>query len=130
RNTPDGPEQVVPGASAGAGDIFQVEYHPGNFAYGAILSVDGNGAVTLHWPSALDASTAWSSVTEHRLPKAFELDEAPRFERFHLLLSAKPIDLEKWTSQVAASSKHDDTWLAAQSPQSVRVIVFPLKKGP
>jgi len=130
RRTPDGPERLRPGAKASAGDIVQAEFHPGGSAYGAIVSVDGNGSVTLHWPARPDAGTAWSSAAEFRLPEAFELDQAPAFERFHMLLSDRPIDLESLLQRVAASSRGDEGWLARQLPETYRVITFTLAKDP
>jgi hypothetical protein len=129
RNTPTGPARVTSGDSAIAGEIIQVEFHPGGFAYGAIYSVDGNGSVTLHWPAQPNASTAWSTVSEYRLPEAFELDQAPGFERFHLVVSQKPIDLTTLANQVAASAKQDERWLSGQFPKPVKVITFVLKKA-
>lgn len=130
RSTPGGPERVLPGAPAAAGDIYQAEFHPGDFAYGAIASVDGNGSVTLHWPPRADAGTDWSALPGHRLPKAFQLDAAPGFERFHLLLSREPLALEALLPLVAASSRHEGAWLAGALPQSVHVVTFSLRKEP
>ena len=58
---------------------------------GVIVSIDGNGAVTLHAPR--DAAT--SSVLEPEgatlLPDAYELDDAPHFERFFFVTAAERI---------------------------------------
>jgi hypothetical protein len=130
RNTSAGPERVASGSDAAAGDVFQVEFHPGTFAYGAVISVDGSGSVTLHWPARPDGSTAWSALPEHRLPSAFQLDDSPRFERFHLLLSRGPLDLGTWLARAAASAGRDEAWLAAQAPDSVSIVTFTLNKKP
>lgn len=130
RQTQAGPERLQPGASASAGDIVQAEFHPGKFAYGAIVSVDGDGAVTLHWPARPDAATAWSSASEFRLPEAFELDRAHGFERFHMLLSDRPVDLESLLQRASASSRRDADWLARQFPDPERVVTFTLAKEP
>lgn len=130
RNTAAGPERVVSGSQAAAGDVFQVELHPGTFAYGAVVSVDGNGSVTLHWPSDPVGATAWSALPGHRLPSSFQLDDSPRFERFHLLLSRQPLDLADWRARVRASAGRDETWLASQAPDSVRIVTFTLNKKP
>jgi hypothetical protein len=130
RNTAAGPERVASGSPAAAGEVYQMEFHPGTFAYGAIFSVDGNGSVTLHWPARPDGSTAWSALPEHRLPSAFKLDDSPRFERFHLLLSRDPVDLKAWQTRVAASAARDEAWLALQDPASVSIVTFTLEKKP
>lgn len=128
RNTPQGPERVRPGATAAAGEVYQAEFHPGDFAYGAIASVDGNGSVTLHWPPRADAGTSWSALPGHRLPKAYQLDAAPGFERFHLLLSRKPLALDALLPLVAASARRDEAWLAKALPDPVHVVTISLRK--
>lgn len=128
RNTAVGPERLFPGARAKAGDVVQIEFHPGEYAFGAILSVDGAGAVTLHWPQSPDAGTSLSAFPQYRLSKSFELDSAPGFERFHLLVSREPLDLRALLKLVAASSDHGEDWLAAQLPESVHAASFILAK--
>ncbi len=128
RSTPQGPERMRPGAPAAAGDVLQAEFHPGDFAYGAIASVDGNGSVTLHWPPRADDGTAWSALPGHRLPKAYQLDAAPGFERFHLLLSRKPLALGSLLPLVAASARRDEDWLAGALPEPVHVVTISLRK--
>lgn len=130
RSASAGPERVASGSDAAAGEVFQVEFHPGAFAYGAVVSIDGNGSVTLHWPALPDGSTALSALPERRLPSAFQLDDSPGFERFHLLLSQTPLELKKWLALAAASAGRDEAWLAARAPDSVSVLTFTLKKKP
>lgn len=130
RNTLAGVERVASGTIASVGDVFQMEFHPGASSYGAIVSVDGNGSVTLHWPAHAKAATAWTQLPEHRLPEAFQLDDSPEFERFHLLMSTAPLDLKAWLSKTALSAAQDESWLAAQAPESVSVLTIALKKRP
>lgn len=130
RNTPGGPQRVDSGASASAGDVIQVEFHPGGFAHGAIVSVDGNGTVTVHWPQPPGSGTALSALPGHRLPEAFRLDDAPGFERFHLLLSGSPIDVAGLKPLIAASARQDEAWLAGRLPASLQAVAFTLRKGP
>lgn len=68
-----------------AGDLLQVGYTPGGAGYGTVLSIDGRGTVTLHWPRS---ASDWSPQVEPggaSLPVSYELDDAPRFERFFLV---------------------------------------------
>jgi hypothetical protein len=91
RQGPDGrAEQLPNGAHAGTGDLLQIAYAPDGAAYGAVVSLDGRGAVTLHSPPSADGSTALAAgpVT---LPHAYELDDAPGFERFVLVTSDRPV---------------------------------------
>lgn len=69
--------------------LVTVARHPG---HAVVVSIDGRGAVTLHFPSSPTGDTALP-VGEARLPQSFELDDAPGFERFLLISSPAPIDV-------------------------------------
>ena len=93
RKSPSGPDALASGASAQAGDQLQLSYLAGNAGYGVILSVDGRGAVTLHYPRDERASTALGHQGTQSLPFSYELDDAPRFERFFFVTSDRPVDV-------------------------------------
>ena len=92
-------EPLVDGALAQSGDLVQLAFVAGSARYGVLLSIDGRGGVTVHFPAGSDQATAPSTAlsdpqsplspagerTEVRLPQAFRLDDAPRFERFFLV---------------------------------------------
>jgi hypothetical protein len=59
-----------------------------------ILSIDGKGAVTLHLPERKGDSTKLELGKQSLLSNAFELDDAPEFERFFFLTSDSPIDVD------------------------------------
>ena len=90
RQTPAGSERLADGARAAAGDRIQVGYKAAGRAYGAIFSVDGGGTLTWHLPT--EGGKAAALVQEGLVPLDFsyELDAAPRWERFFLLASAEP----------------------------------------
>jgi len=94
RQTPAGSEALRDGDRGRAGDLLRVGYQASRAGFGAILSVDGSGAVTRHYP--LDGPTAapLEAGALVLLNEAFELDAAPRWERFHLFASESPFDLE------------------------------------
>ena len=89
-------EPLSDGALAQRGDLVQLAFVAGSARYGVLLSIDGRAGVTVHFPMGTDAGTAPSTAlgnphsplspagerTEVRLPQAFRLDDAPRFERF------------------------------------------------
>lgn len=89
------PERLVDGAAVGAGDVVQVSYIAAGHAYGAILSVDGRGTVTLHAPETGAQSVPLAASGTHALPLAYELDDAPAFERFILITSDTPFTLDE-----------------------------------
>jgi anti-sigma factor RsiW len=82
------------GAEARPSEVVQLSYVAGEDRFGALVSVDGRGTVTLHLPEEPDASTALDPGGETPLPHAFELDDAPRFERFFLVTSPEPVDVQ------------------------------------
>ncbi len=92
RRTDQGAEALKPGATVRPGDVLRVGYRSGGFPFGAIFSVDGNGSVTRHWPLAGDGGGRLEAG-EQLLPGAFMLDAAPDYERFFLLVSEEPFNL-------------------------------------
>lgn len=76
-------------------DMIQLAYTAGEAKYGAVLSVDGRGVVTVHLPLAGDAPVALAATGEVRLPRSYELDDAPGFERFFLVSAPKPFSLSE-----------------------------------
>lgn len=89
------PERLTDGAAAAAGDVVQLSYIAAGHAYGAILSVDGRGTVTLHAPESIGQSVSLEASGTHSLPRAYELDDAPAFERFILITSDTPFALDE-----------------------------------
>ncbi|MFY0568312.1 ActD protein [Archangium lansingense] len=93
RQTRGEPELLVDSAQARQGDVLQLSYVSGGRRYGAVLSVDGRGSVTLHAPEALTGPLELKSGTVS-LTSAYELDDAPAFERFFFVTSDEPFDLD------------------------------------
>jgi len=83
------------GAEARRGDMLQVGYVAAQAEHGVIVSIDGAGAVTLHFPDSEVASTQLQGKGEQLLMHAYELDAAPSFERFVFVTGKKPIDVTK-----------------------------------
>lgn len=87
-------ERLKNGDRAGAGDLLQVAYSAGEAGYGIILSIDGNGVVTLHFPYSRGGSTALDKKKiKTFLRNAYELDNAPGFERFFFITSREELDV-------------------------------------
>lgn len=105
-------------AAARAGDQIQVAYQAAGARHGAVLSFDGAGVVTLHWPAA-GAATALDDSGPVALPHAYELDDAPDFERFVFVTAAGPIDLEPLLAaarELAADPERAETAALALPP--------------
>jgi hypothetical protein len=82
RQTASGHERLAAGELIAGGDLLQVSYVPAGRREGVIVSIDGAGVVTLHHPSDAAAEPSLSEGNEVPLAHAYELDEAPDFERF------------------------------------------------
>jgi hypothetical protein len=145
RKTDTGAAPLSPDARVKAGDAIQIRFHPGLYAFAAVFSVDGNGSVTRHWPTRPDGNSRISSLPGFLLPNAFQLDSAPRFERFYLFLSQDSLDLVSLGANLAESSRHEVGWLArnlgkagqggqgesgGKAGHGIQVLAFPLLKAP
>jgi hypothetical protein len=108
---PAGPRALRGDDVLGEGDVVQVRIRAGGAAHGVVVSLDGSGAVTRHFPDG--AGTALPAGTAS-LPFSFELDDAPGFERFVLVTADTPIDVEqvlKAARSVAVGKSPESTTL-------------------
>jgi len=85
RRTAAGSERLADGDLVHAGDLLRVGYASGGRPFGLILSIDGRGAVTMHLPPAGDRAVALEPGRNILLDAAYELDDAPRIERFYFV---------------------------------------------
>lgn len=118
RKLASGSERLKDGAAARGGDLVQIAYRSGGLAYGAILSVDGRGAVTRHLPAS--GEKAVPLAPRDTLDFAYELDDAPEWERFFLVAADRPFGLSAVREELA----HGDPAL----PDGLRLHQFTLKK--
>jgi hypothetical protein len=111
------------------GDLLQLRYSAGKNPHGVIASIDGAGAVTLHFPASEDASTALAKGTKVPLPNAYALDDAPRFERFFFLTCDSPIDVKRAMATLGAFARRGDSATATpELPTGVRQWSLRLRK--
>lgn len=94
RRTATGVERLLPASAVKAGDQLQVAFvRESADRYGIIVSIDGRGATTWHFPEVPSTLATFSTgLGEVLLPKSYVLDDAPSFERFFFLTSSKPFD--------------------------------------
>lgn len=100
RKLAGGSERLRDGAPARSGDLVQIAYRSGGLAYGAILSVDGRKAVTQHLPAS--GEKAVPLAPRDTLDFAYELDDAPHWERFFLVAGDRPFGLEGVREELSA----------------------------
>ncbi len=86
-------EQLADGALVAPGDAIQLASSAAGLSQGVIVSIDGRGGVTLHWPEDPREPARLQAGGHVVLPHAFQLDDAPGFERFILVAAAEPVDV-------------------------------------
>jgi hypothetical protein len=99
-------EALRPGAVAHAGDVLQVRYQRAGRAFGLIVSVDGAGSVTQHLPHDGARSVSLHGSGAVALEDAYELDDAPGFERFFFITASSGFDAAK-VLEAARALAHD-----------------------
>lgn len=124
RKALQGAEPLHPGDPVGPGAILRIGYQAAGLRYGAILSCDGNGQVTVHFP-VQGEQAATLEAGESLLPTAYELDAAPEYERFFLVTADTPFTLAPLRQTLARD--RDLTQLQAAHP-SLRTARFDLRK--
>lgn len=83
-----GAQRLKDGDEVAAGDRLQVQYRAAGRTHGAIVSIDGAGATTLHFPASRDGSPRLEPGGLIALDHSYELDDAPGFERFFFVTVA------------------------------------------
>ncbi len=76
------PQRMIADASVAAGDLLQVTYNAKGAEQGVVVSIDGAGVATLHYPEAETGSPQLDHGGPRPLTESYELDDAPGFERF------------------------------------------------
>jgi hypothetical protein len=85
RRTASGTETLADGGVARQGDLLRVAYTGAGRSFGIILSIDGRGVVTRHFPADGDRAVALARGSVILLDQAYELDDAPGWERFYFV---------------------------------------------
>lgn len=115
-----GDERLADGERVAPGDLLQLAYATDEQGFGVLLSIDGAGTVTQHWPEpGRPRAAPLRPGREVRLPSAYELDAAPTFERFFLVKSEQSFDV---ATVVEAARR-----LSARAPEA-RHAPLPLPK--
>lgn len=87
-------ERLADRAKVREGDLLQIAYTSTEERFGAVLSLDGRGVVTVHYPYEGAEAGPIETGGEIALEYAYRLDDAPDFERFFLLTGSRPFDIE------------------------------------
>ncbi len=124
-------EELNKGETVFSGDVIQVGYWAAGATYGAIVSIDGRGAYTVHFPdnSPLRAGRLQTGG-EILLNHSYQLDDAPRFERFYFVTSSSNFAMEEVRKAVIEVFSHqNDEEPRLQLPEDFKSYSFVVKKG-
>ncbi len=112
------------------GDLIQISYIAANHKYGTILSVDGNKNITLHFPADTNDDQKLEQKKEAFLKHSYELDNAPKIEKFYFFSSNKKLnikDIKKSIQDLIKNSNNISNIKIKLSPD-IKTSTFTLKK--
>lgn len=92
-------------AKVSEGDTLQISYIAAGAKYGAIISIDGNGTVTQHFPYDSKQCEELLTGSEIALDYSYQLDNAPSFERFLLITSRNPFSTDSVVQKLTDAEK-------------------------
>jgi hypothetical protein len=130
RRTADGSELLADGAVARPGDLLRVAYRGAGRSYGVIVSIDGRGTLTRHLPPNGDRAAALKRESTVLLDSAYELDEAPQWERFYFVTGDTPFSITPVEDAVrrAAANDRRGTPAALALPDGLEQSTFSIQK--
>jgi len=119
RKTGDSAEKLENYSEVKAGDLLQMRYVAEKKCYGVILSMDGNGVLTIHLSGNNGKAAELEAGRTVSLEKGYELDNAPKHETFYLFTADKEFEL----SNVAENLLH------GKLPKNLQTAQITLKKS-
>jgi len=93
RKTAESSEKLANNSEANAGDLLQVRYIAEKKCYGVIVSIDGNGVLTIHLSGNNGKAAELEAGKAISLENAYELDDAPKFETFYFITDSSQFAL-------------------------------------
>jgi len=115
-------ERLLPEALARSGDIVQLRYIVPKPCYGALISVDGRGVLTVHLSGESGKAAPLTPGRPVALGDAYQLDDAPLFETFYLVTAKDNFDIESVKRSLLDKS------VKRHLPEDRLVTAFTLKK--
>lgn len=131
RRTAEGAERLAAGSTARARDLLQLAYVAEGARFGVVLSIDGAGAVSLHLPIAGEEAASLEQEGMVALPRSWELDDAPGFERFFFVTADEPFAVAPVVEAARRLASGTDAQVAdLRLPAELRQHSFLLVKVP
>jgi len=130
RRTPSGSEPVTDGDALRRGDLIRVAYRCTDTRFGVIVSIDGRGVVTRHLPATGTGASTLQSGSMTLLDQAYELDDAPKWERFFLITSETAFDVQAVLDAARRATAHagEEAPAALPLPAHLEQTSFLLRK--
>jgi hypothetical protein len=128
RRTSQGSEPLEDGARARAGDVVRLGYRAVGHGYGTLFSIDGRGLITRHLPRTGTLAVPLKTGETVLLDQAYELDDAPCFERFYLVASEAPFDVEMVLGAARREASGVETSPALALPEGYEQSTLSLEK--
>jgi hypothetical protein len=129
RRTVQGSETLADGAVARAGDLLRIGYRAAGKPYGVILSIDGRGGVTVHLPHHADRAATLKRDGTVLLDEAYELDDAPQWERFYFITGDASFAVAPIVDAARdAATGHHDPPAALALPHGLQQSTFSIQK--
>lgn len=128
RKIDGGSETLADGAVARRGDVIRLGYRAAGKAYGVILSIDGRGVVTLHLPPNGEQAAALQNEATVLLDQAYELDDAPRWERFYFVTGETSFLVEPIMDAARRAASNPRPPLSLELPRGLGQSMFLLQK--
>lgn len=129
RKTAASQERLEEGAVATQGDVVQLVYQAAGSAYGAIFSIDGKGAVTWHLPERGTQAVALQQGMADTLGYAYELDDAPDWERFYFVTAPTSFELAELEARAHTAQRRTDGDRTLHLPEELGEFIFTLRKA-
>jgi len=96
-------------------DLIQLTYNAAGNKFGVIFSIDGRGIITLHYPDNKNGIPFIDPNGSHALPFSYELDDAPKFERFFFISSKQEFN-------ISTILKSAEDILQYDSPETMEIL--------
>jgi hypothetical protein len=125
--TSEGSETLADSSEVREGDLIQIVYLAAEQSYGTIFSVDGRGEVTQHLPGRGKLAGRLKTVGADTLDFSYELDDAPRWERFYFVTADSVFDLGPVEREIARLAMEEGGTL--RLPGEFKQHLFTLFKG-
>jgi len=122
-----GSNRLQPGDTVQVGDRIQIRYRAAEARYGFIFSLDGNGLVTRHMPLQGKMAALLDTSGTVNLDFSYELDDAPRWEKFYFISSAEAFSLDGLITSLQDSFVSGKDTL--DLPENLNQQVFVLNKA-